>query len=65
MVTEKYDVDDVNDEEEKIKRLRNVVVTVTLSLQKAADLYDAIFQESVFQPLQIHYISTINKTKKN
>jgi hypothetical protein len=57
-------VNDVSDEEEKIKVLRDVVVTVTVSLQKATDLHDTVFQESVFQPLHIHYISTINKMKK-
>jgi hypothetical protein len=44
-------VNDVSDEEEKIKGLLNVVVAVTVSLQKASDLHDTIFQESVFQPL--------------
>jgi hypothetical protein len=47
-VTEEHDINDVNDEEEKIKRLLNVVVTVTMSLQKAIDLHDTSFQESVF-----------------
>jgi hypothetical protein len=63
-VTENYGVNDVSDEEEKIKGFCNTVVTVTVSLQKATDLHDTIFHESVFQPLQIHYISTINKMKK-
>jgi hypothetical protein len=41
-------VNDVSNEEEKIKGLLDVVVTVTVSLQKATDLHDIIFQESVF-----------------
>lgn len=46
-VTEKYGVNDVSDEEEKIKGLLSVVAAVTESLQKAIGHLDAAYQESV------------------
>jgi hypothetical protein len=53
-VTERYDVYDIGNEDEKIKGLIHVVVTVTMSLRKATDLHDTIFQRFVFESLHIH-----------
>jgi hypothetical protein len=56
-VTEHYDVYDIGNEDEKIKGLIHVVVAVTVSLRKAIDLHDTIFQRFVFESLRIHCMS--------
>ena len=48
-------------EEEKIKGLIHVVVTVTVSLQKDIDLHDTIFQRFVFESLHVHCMSVHTK----
>lgn len=60
-VTERYDINDTGNEDEKIKGLIHVVVTVTVSLQKAIDLHDTIFQQFVFESLHVHCMSITQK----
>jgi signal transduction histidine kinase len=56
-VTERFDIYDIGNEDEKIKGLIQVVITVTVSLRNATDLHDTIFQRFVFESLHIHCMS--------
>lgn len=60
-VTESYGINDIGNEDEKIKGLIHVVVTVTGSLRKAIDLHDTIFQQFVFGSLHVHCMSITQK----
>ena len=64
-VTESYDINDIDNEDEKIQGLIHVVVTVMVSLQKAIDLHDTIFQQCVFESLHVHCMSITQRRLYN